>query len=293
MLHNYSYKPEPIFGFKHENEREAGELQMGLEIEVEPAPNGANCSAIAASDTVDDLGEGRLYCKPDGSLDYGGFEIVSHPGTLGHHMYVMRWKRLLKAVRKTGRRSHDARHCGLHVHVGRKELGETTADRARVIRMVKVVMSLYKREMTVFSRRTSGQIDQWAPIPTYHWLSRDMTVEDLRSNANYYLETYNSNHGARYTAVNVTNESTVEIRIFRGTLKRDTLIASLQLVNNLFEWCMDHDWNDVLNSTFVEIACYKPYREIVQYLQDRNLLDHEIEVLGSRERACDFTTGNA
>ncbi len=33
----------------------------------------------------------------------------------------------------------------------------------------------------------------------------------------------------RYTCVNLTNEDTVEIRIFRGTLKYNTLAATIQL----------------------------------------------------------------
>ena len=39
----------------------------------------------------------------------------------------------------------------------------------------------------------------------------------------------------RYTAVNLTNSDTVEIRMFRGTLKLNTLKATLQMVNHLVE----------------------------------------------------------
>ena len=39
----------------------------------------------------------------------------------------------------------------------------------------------------------------------------------------------------RYTAVNLTNADTVEIRMFRGTLKLNTLKATLQMVNHLVE----------------------------------------------------------
>lgn len=35
----------------------------------------------------------------------------------------------------------------------------------------------------------------------------------------------------RYTCVNLTNRSTIEFRMFRGTLKRNTFIATLQMVD--------------------------------------------------------------
>ena len=39
-----------------------------------------------------------------------------------------------------------------------------------------------------------------------------------------------SNSCGRYTAVNLCNYSTIEFRMFRGTLKYNTFIAALQLV---------------------------------------------------------------
>ena len=40
-------------------------------------------------------------------------------------------------------------------------------------------------------------------------------------------------HGGRYTCVNLTNRDTIEFRMFRGTLKYNTLIATLQLVDRI------------------------------------------------------------
>ncbi len=292
---SYSSKPDPIFGYKHDRERACSKLMFGVEVEVEPNRHGTTTmDAWQCSDLADQLGEGRIYCKQDGSLSDGGLEIISHPGTLGHHMYVMRWKRLLKAVQKTGRRSHDALHCGLHVHIGRAEMGGSMEARSKVIRMWQVIMSRYSNDFMAFSRRSQSQIDQWAPIPEREWTRSD-DAEVLRANAEYYLDTYDSCHSDRYTAVNITNRSTVEIRIFKGTLKRDTLIAAIQLCSNVTEWCMDHDWNDIPGTTFTQIACYKPYHEVVEYMRGRNLLDESTlpAAMVENARYCDFTTGNA
>lgn len=295
MFIPYSAKPDPIFGYRHDRERAYAKLTFGVEVEVERA-RGVNVtlSESSASDLADELGEGRIYCKTDASLRDGGFEMISHPGTLGHHMYVMRWKRLFKAIKKAGYRGHDARHCGLHVHIGRDQMGETAAGRDKVVRMWQVLMSRFSDEFTNFSRRLPSQIDEWAPIMHLDFANYD-DGEDIKRNAEYYLSTYNSCHSDRYTAVNITNRSTVEIRIFRGTLKRDTLIAAIQLCSNVTEWCMDHDWNDIPGKTFTQIACYKPYHEVVEYMKNRNLLDEATLPVAMTEnnRYCDFATGNA
>lgn len=292
---SYSSKPDPIFGYKHDRERAFNHLMFGVEVEVEPDRNrGTTMSAWDCSELADTLGEGRIYCKEDGSLSDGGLEIISHPGTLGHHMYVMRWKRLLKAVQKTGRRSHDALHCGLHVHIGRNEMGQTESERDKVVRMWQVLMSRFSAEFMAFSRRRQNQIDRWAPIPNRDWTHSDSAIV-LEDEAEM-LDTYDSWHSHRYTAVNITNRSTVEIRIFKGTLKRDTLIAAIQLCSNVTEWCMDHDWADIPNTPFTAIACYKPYHEVVEYMRGRNLLDESAlptAMTAISTRCCDFTTGNA
>lgn len=272
MINYYSYKPAPEFGYKNDRESRAN-LTFGVELEVEPRNDGGNVrmDRYELSDAVDLVPGGRTYCKSDGSIE-SGVEIVSHPGTLAHHMYVMHWRQICRTCEKAGYRSHDARNCGLHVHVGREQLGHTDDERAEVVRKVQVLFSLYSAELTRFSRRTLSRLNEWAPIRTYSVLSRSMAPDVLRRWAELSLATYEADHDGRYTAVNVTNIATVEIRIFRGTLKRDTLIAAIQLVSNIFEYAMTHTWADILASTWAEVAAYKPHKEVTAYMETRGLL---------------------
>lgn len=84
----------------------------------------------------------------------------------------------------------------------------------------------------------------------------------------------NSDAG-QYTAVNLTNSETIEIRIFRGTLKLNTLLATLQLVNHLCdvavllsdESLQDMSWYDFLN------RIKEP--ELIAYLKERCLYVNE------------------
>lgn len=294
MIHNYSYKPEPEIGYK--NDRESREhLTFGVELECEPRNDGGNVrmDAYELSDRIDEIPGGRTYCKSDGSL-FNGVEIVSHPGTLAHHMYVMHWRQIQRTCEKAGFRSHDAANSGLHVHVGRAQLGSTDAERDDVTRKVQVLFALYPAELTRFSRRRRSRLEQWAPID-----GLGVTPDDIRhassgaqlaSWASACVPAYRSNHNDRYTAVNVTNSATVEIRIFRGTLKRDTLIAAIQLVSNVFEYAMAHDWADIPASTWADVAAYKPHQELVNYMIARGLLDADAapETLPCGNRAMDY-----
>lgn len=294
MIHNYSYKPEPEIGYK--NDRESREhLTFGVELECEPRNDGGNVrmGACELSDRIDEIPGGRTYCKSDGSLS-NGVEIVSHPGTLAHHMYVMHWRQIQRTCEKAGFRSHDAANSGLHVHVGRAQLGSTDAERDDVTRKVHVLFALYAAELTRFSRRRRSCLEQWAPIDrlgvTPDDIRRVSSGAQLASWASARVPAYRSNHNDRYTAVNVTNRATVEIRIFRGTLKRDTLIAAIQLVSNVFEYAMTHDWADIPASTWADVAAYKPYKELVNYMIARNLLAAEDvpETLPASNRPSDF-----
>ena len=294
MIHNYSYKPEPEIGYKNANESHE-HLTFGVELECEPRNDGGNVrmDAYELSDRIDEIPGGRTYCKSDGSLS-NGVEIVSHPGTLAHHMYVMHWRQIQRTCEKAGFRSHDAANSGLHVHVGRAQLGSTDAERDDVTRKVQVLFALYTAELTRFSRRRRSCLEQWAPIDRLGVTPDDIrhvsSGAQLASWAHARVPAYRSNHNDRYTAVNVTNSATVEIRIFRGTLKRDTLIAAIQLVSNVFEYAMAHDWADIPASTWADVAAYKPHKELVNYMIARGLLDADAapETLPASNRPSDF-----
>lgn len=292
MIHNYSYKPEPEIGYK--NDRESRErLTFGVELECEPRRDGApKMDADELSDRIDEIAGDRVYCKSDCSLSRG-LEIVTHPGTLAHHMYVMHWRQIQRTCEKAGFRSHDTDNSGLHVHVGRAQLGSTDAERDETIRKVQVIFVMYAAELTRFSRRTRSRLDQWAPFRSFGVSPESIRATDgdtLASWAGSSVPTHAYDHDDRYAAVNVLNRATVEIRIFRGTLKRDTLIAAIQLVSNIFEYAMTHTWDELRTSTWADVAAYKPYKELVNYTIARGLLAAEDvpETLPAGNRPSDF-----
>lgn len=78
-----------------------------------------------------------------------------------------------------------------------------------------------------------------------------------------------------YTSVNLTNKNTIEFRIFRGTLKYNTLIATLQLLDRICDVALfmsDEELKAMSWTTFVS-GCTQP--ELVQYLKERRLYVNE------------------
>ena len=89
------------------------------------------------------------------------------------------------------------------------------------------------------------------------------------------LEHVKKGAGSRYTCVNLTNCDTIEFRMFRGTLKLNTLLATLQMVDHICDvafYLSDDELRDLSWSNFVS-GIKEP--ELIQYLKERNLYVNE------------------
>jgi hypothetical protein len=257
-FHDYGYKPEPELHARRGEDLDAL-LTFGLELEVD---DGDDHNDLA--NDLADLDE-PIYMKHDGSLGSEGVEIVTHPCTLAYHTYQLRWAEIARTCKAHDYTSHDAGTCGLHIHVGRKAMGDDWACREQVAANLVLLSFALKDALLNFSRRTEDQVDQWARFP--QWDPEDLrytTDLDLRSLA---LRSYNG----RYQAVNLYNDATVEFRFFRGALKRDTIIASIQLVDNLVHYAMAHTPTECLNTKFADVLAVKEFKELHEYSMKRGL----------------------
>lgn len=254
-IHDYYYKPEPLF-------RGDGDRFFGVELEVDGAgeddDNAAEVISIANSNGLE-----NLYCKHDGSLD-DGFEMVTHPMTLAYHQAEMPWAAILRKAVQMGYTSHQAGTCGLHVHVNRDAFGETEAQQDAVIARILYFFEKNWEELLKFSRRTQYQLDQWAARYGYKDQPKEL-LDHAKKSA----------HAGRYTSVNLTNKNTIEFRIFRGTLKYNTLIATLQLLDRICDVAlfMSDEQVKAMSWTTFASGCTQP--ELVQYLKERRLYVNE------------------
>ncbi len=253
VIHDYYYKPEPEFFGE-------GPRFYGIELEVDDGGEiNSNATKIIE---VANSAEEHIYIKHDGSLNEG-FEIVSHPMTKDYHMNCMPWAAILAKAKELGYRSHQSGTCGLHIHVNRMAFGETEAEQDEVIARILYFFEKHWEELLKFSRRTQKQLQQWADR---YGLKEH--PQDILKHAKGNQE--------RYTCVNLTNYHTIEFRMFRGTLKLNTLIATLQLLDRICSVAIclsDSELKSMSWTTFVSGCADMP--ELVQYLKERRLYINE------------------
>ena len=254
-IHNCDYKPEAVF-------YGGGGRYFGVELEIdgggEDDGNAREFLSIANPERE------RLYCKRDGSLK-DGIELVTHPMTLRYHREEMAWRELLEKAVELGYTSHNAGTCGLHIHVNRDSLGSNLNEQEEAIARVLYFVETHWVEMLRLSRRKQKELAMWASR-----YGRKDSPKDVYDNAK---QSY-----ARYRSVNVCPSNTIEFRLFRGTLKLSTLIASLQLVNEICNLAVEftdvkmdnYSWSDFVAGINTEDA-----PELVNYLRERRLYVNE------------------
>lgn len=263
-IQSYCYKPAPIF---------YGEGNRFFGVELEMDEGGESDDNAKTLTQVANAKARHIYCKHDGSLE-DGFEIVTHPMTLDYHIHQMPWASVMEEAVRMGYRSHQSGSCGLHIHVNRDSFGETETQQDACIARILYFVENHWNELLRFSRRTSSQMAQWA------------ARYGRKDNPKDQLEHVKGNFSDRYRAVNLVNASTIEMRMFRGTLRYTTLVASLQMVNEICELacCLTDD--EMANLTWTDFCARignLDYPELVQYLKERRLyvsdpVETEVEI---------------
>lgn len=82
----------------------------------------------------------------------------------------------------------------------------------------------------------------------------------------------------RYTAVNLMPENTIEFRIFRGTLRYETFMATIEFTHYLCELARklsDENFHAMAWSEFVSGIDTEEYPELIDYLKRRRLYINE------------------
>ena len=261
IIHEYSYTPDLVFHGK-------GLRHFGVELEIDGGGtdryNAEKLLNIANADAE------NLYIKTDGSLD-DGLELVTHPMTLEYHLNEMPWATVLRKAQEMDYLSHAARTCGLYVHISRLAFGCTYEQQEASIARLLYFVEKFWAELLRFSRRTQSQMNRWAAR-----YGMKLTPTDQMCHAK------NSCAG-RYTAVNLTNSDTVEIRMFRGTLKLNTLKATLQMVNHLCEVAVSLSDSEVQDMSWFDFLDTVHEPELIQYLKERRLYVNEPVTVNNEE----------
>lgn len=211
-------------------------LYMGVEVENDHYPTYRDLEAAVAYVRENFAQYARV--ESDGSLDQG-FEIVSAPMTLAAHK-ATDWTGLFAKLEELGAKAHDTNTCGLHVHVSRAALGNDDEAKRLCIAKIMEIMERFRQQFSCFARREITT-SQWCQPTGYGHSTTDGSRALKRKAADVQdRQGFNVHDTRRYKALNLQNPSTIEFRLFKGTLKPDTFYATITLVDGLVRWCKQH-----------------------------------------------------
>jgi hypothetical protein len=189
-------------------------------------------------------------------------ELVTHPMSLEYHKQFC-WEDIIKKAIYLGYRSHQTSTCGLHVHVNRSCLGDSREEQDEVIARILYFIEHHWNEMLKFSRRSEYSMNRWSARYGYEKTGREILDKAKKGN------------NGRYAAVNLMNWATIEFRLFRGTLKYNTLIAAIELVNAICDLAISLTDDGIANMSWSEFVGTVKEPELIQYLKERKLYINE------------------
>ena len=251
-IHDYGYKPEPIFYGD-------GNRYFGVEIEID----GAGKDDEYAEELLDiaNASDSYIYIKSDGSLD-DGMELVSHPMTLDYHKDYC-WEDIMHKAVSLGYRSHQTSTCGLHIHINRTAFSDNREEQDEIISRILYFVEHHWNEMLKFSRRSEYTMNRWAARYGYEHTPKAIMDKAKKGN------------NGRYAAVNLCNYHTVEFRMFRGTLKYNTFIAAIELVNRICDVAMYNADDSIAKISWSDFVADITEPELIKYLKERQLYINE------------------
>lgn len=184
-------------------------LGVELEVEIKDGRVNRNEKAKLLHEKINGGKHGKtVFFENDGSLSTG-FEIITQPMGLDKHKELWNWLSDRDAVR--GLISHNTTTCGLHVHVSKA--GMSKLQIAKIVSFVndpdneQLIRAVARRYAEGYCRIKAKKIGESA------------------------------NSDDRYEAVNITPRHTIEFRIFKGSLKYESVMSAIQFSNALVEFC--------------------------------------------------------
>jgi hypothetical protein len=233
---------------------------LGLELEMEvhdsyDKDSRAGLILDNISDYRDEDGIRHNYClmEEDGSLDNGFEMVTAYTGLDVHKNQLQYFKQRVK-----GLKSHDTSTCGLHVHVCKSSM--TTLHGAKLVLFIndpanlKLVKDIARRDASGYSKLQNKKEDK-------HWLKD--SVHSSKDKADQ-LKRLNSD---RYEALNFRNDKTVEFRLFKGTLKYETMISCLEFAFACWHFTAQASTNDLTSAKFLEFISAPQNRKDTRFLR--------------------------
>ena len=260
-IHDYSYKPQVIFF----GNKKPGSLCFGMEIEVYNLKRKIS-NDDKASGITDDMpsmdGESLVYCKEDSSIG-NGFEIVTHPMTFEYYKkHKKAFDEMLGGLVSDGYTSFNSKTCGIHIHLSRDSFGS--------FHLFKFLKMFYENLdfISLISQRTVGSSSgccQWGKEKEYYHDDKEKMKRAVRVKARRKF------CSGRYTAINLENDKTIEVRVFRGTLNNRSFHKNVEFLQAVYDFTKDNGGKEI---TVVDFKIYvdkhkKEFQNLYSFMKDK------------------------
>jgi hypothetical protein len=225
---------------------------LGLELEIEVNQDRSETAKKLLNGLGEYQGETYALCEGDASLNHG-FEMVTAYTGLDVHQSQLEF---FKNHSLRGAKSHDTDTCGLHVHICKSEM--TTLHGAKMILFIndqanqKLIKAIARRDSSYGSIKNKSDDKSW--------LKESLEVNGKRSQ----LRRLNRD---RYEALNFQNDRTVEFRLFKGSLKYDTIMACLEFTYATWFFCREASTKNLTIDYFLKFICANENRKDTKFLR--------------------------
>lgn len=280
-IHDYGFTPNELLfhhgdGHTTHNHHKSDEVMFGIELETEYT--GGHSLSLAVN-YINRNTSPLVYLKSDGSINYG-FEIVTNPMSLQYlQVHGKPYADMLKYLRTNGYRAWKTSTCGLHIHISKLSFDDTRHEMKFIYFMFK-----NKKELITFAGRNSGfaryDYDAFINAGDPLWRGGKPNIfeclKGVMKDGEYAPGAYERN-----LAVNRMNRDTHELRIFRPSLRMETVLAYMEFAHCLFSYSQVLSSHEILKNQglnfrpLMEYANSQSamYQNFIKKVKTRNVLE--------------------
>jgi hypothetical protein len=226
-----------------------GNFLMGIEFEM--ITEGYVSKAV--DDVREQLGETYCVCKSDGSLASGGLEIVTAPRGLAEHI-----ERFKKWDVHSDYRAWDKKCCGMHIHIDSRAFTEMTLGKFLMLINSDTNVDFIRKIAGRHAERDEQARSYCASEHQSTLVNPKQAIKGKSSERYRMVNLQNLRHGAECKRLGFDEYqydgkyNTVELRIFRASLKKERLLAQIEFTHAAVMFCRVASWRELNQVTFLK-----------------------------------------
>ena len=246
-IHSYDYQPYLKFYnyikgeiAKSSDYRKDKVPYYGTEIEVE-CMGGSRSSYAEKITSYGGEDEKFFYCKRDGSLSHG-FEICTMPMTFNAIKNLNLWESILKYRGRDKLQSYNTSTCGMHIHINREAFSDH-----HLFKFISFIHEFKSLVYLISQRKRVGELNQYSKFNnSFKEKAKGVMVNSIKNKKNSYQANKDdksyipagkhctANYGEKYVPVNLQHHNTIEVRIFKGNLREESIRKNFEFVDSLY-----------------------------------------------------------